>query len=746
VHAEIWLVPDVASVAVEAVRQVQPPGATGNAFDLASATGLLALAHGGTNQSNWTAARCVRVNNAGTQLESAAGDCGTGGGSAPIASATVSGTVKTDATESDPVVYLKTTNDTLLAGKASSVHTHSQNDVTNLTTDLAGKESTANKNQASGYAGLTASTKLNTAQGQEVWGVADLTDFASKSGSGTAAIGATVSSPSSNDVLTWNGSNWINQAPSGGSNHNLFSTTHPDTVAASPVLGDLVFGNATPKWDKLAGNTTTTKKYLAQTGNGSISAAPSWLQPAVADLSDGSNVIKKDQANTYTAGMKQTFQNSASTAGANLASSADPSAPAQGDIWINASDLKFRGASATQTVERQTNKDAASGYAGLTTGNKLNAAQGQEVWSAADLTDYSGTSGTGATALKTTITTPASNDCLIWNGTNWVNSACPGGGGGGDNISVNGTAATDADFDNATPAAPSGTANVKWQKDASSPNNISAYVDAASAYTFTGKITQKLTTLPGNGLRITDSGGTNWGFGMGSETIPYLYVGGLNVENPTANYFWRANWNSTSDASNTFKSASNTAGQVIIAIKGSASQSGDLTRWVDNSFATLASVDSSGNITAPIVNATTGFRINGAASSGKILRGNGTNFVSNDDTRSVTYIAGADNASSSLADADDQATFWRNNLGRTYRITEVWCECDAGTPTINLQRDDGTPANILSSDLNCSTTGATGTIAAAEQDMASADKLDFVMVTAGGTAKRVTVSIQVTAQ
>ena len=40
---------------------------------------------------------------------------------------------------SDPVVYLKTSADTLLAGKASSVHTHSQNDVTNLTTDLAGK-------------------------------------------------------------------------------------------------------------------------------------------------------------------------------------------------------------------------------------------------------------------------------------------------------------------------------------------------------------------------------------------------------------------------------------------------------------------------------------------------------------------------------------------------------------------------------------------------------------------------------
>ncbi len=51
-----------------------------------------------------------------------------------------------------------------------------------------------------------------------------------------------------------------------------------------------------------------------------------------------------------------------------------------------------------------------------------------------------------------------------------------GGAGSGDNISANGTAATDADFDDATPAAPSNAVNVKWQKDALTPNNLSAYL------------------------------------------------------------------------------------------------------------------------------------------------------------------------------------------------------------------------------------------------------------------------------
>lgn len=43
-------------------------------------------------------------------------------------------------------------------------HTHPESDITNLTTDLAAKEATANKNAASGYAGLDGSSKLTGSQ------------------------------------------------------------------------------------------------------------------------------------------------------------------------------------------------------------------------------------------------------------------------------------------------------------------------------------------------------------------------------------------------------------------------------------------------------------------------------------------------------------------------------------------------------------------------------------------------------
>jgi hypothetical protein len=54
----------------------------------------------------------------------------------------------------------------------------------------------------------------------------------------------------------------------------------------SPVttLGDLIYGSATNTNARLAGNTTTTKNFLVQTGTGTASAAPSWGTIAAADV------------------------------------------------------------------------------------------------------------------------------------------------------------------------------------------------------------------------------------------------------------------------------------------------------------------------------------------------------------------------------------------------------------------------------------------------------------------------------
>ncbi len=69
------------------------------------------------------------------------------------------------------------------------------------------------------------------------------------------------------------------------------STANAGFNALSPMttLGDTTYEDATPKAVRLAGNITATKKFLNQTGTGSISAAPTWGTIANTDLSGITN-------------------------------------------------------------------------------------------------------------------------------------------------------------------------------------------------------------------------------------------------------------------------------------------------------------------------------------------------------------------------------------------------------------------------------------------------------------------------
>jgi hypothetical protein len=66
--------------------------------------------------------------------------------------------------------------------------------------------------------------------------------------------------------------------------HGLLSATHNDTNATGPVTGGLIYANAAAVWDQLPGNTSTTRKFLGQTGTGTASSAPGWVQPTALDI------------------------------------------------------------------------------------------------------------------------------------------------------------------------------------------------------------------------------------------------------------------------------------------------------------------------------------------------------------------------------------------------------------------------------------------------------------------------------
>jgi hypothetical protein len=75
--------------------------------------------------------------------------------------------------------------------------------------------------------------------------------------------------------------------------------TYGGTGQSTYTLGDTLYANATNTVAKLAGNITTTKKYLQQVGDGANSAAPSWVQVAAADIS-GLGTISTQNANAVT--------------------------------------------------------------------------------------------------------------------------------------------------------------------------------------------------------------------------------------------------------------------------------------------------------------------------------------------------------------------------------------------------------------------------------------------------------------
>jgi len=192
---------------------------------------------------------------------------------------------------------------------------------------------------------------------------------------------------------------------------------------------------------------------------------------------------------------------------------------------------------------------------------------------------------------------------------------------------------------------------------------------------------------------------------------------------------------------------------------------------------------------ASVVSPSTGFRINGAATTGRYLRGNGSNFVQssgaasgtgsctnqvvtglNDDAAptcanvSSAMISDGVISSADLVPANktlqitysffDPANDLPNTLdvpslfpnrSRAITLTEVYCEINAGSASINLQRDDGSPTNILSSDLACSAAGATTTsFVAGENALAVGHNLDHVTVSVGAGLRRLNLAIKYT--
>jgi hypothetical protein len=70
-----------------------------------------------------------------------------------------------------------------------------------------------------------------------------------------------------------------------GSVSGALPATNGGTGQSTYTLGDILYSSAANTLAKLAGDTTTTKKFLTQTGTGSVSAAPAWGTISGSDVS-----------------------------------------------------------------------------------------------------------------------------------------------------------------------------------------------------------------------------------------------------------------------------------------------------------------------------------------------------------------------------------------------------------------------------------------------------------------------------
>lgn len=87
---------------------------------------------------------------------------------------------------------------------------------------------------------------------------------------------------------------------------NPATPTQGGTGITSYTLGDTLYGSGSNTLAKLAGNTSTTEKFLTQTGNGAVSAAPVWKIIGPSDINTQYGAFYFDFSTTLNGGISNT--------------------------------------------------------------------------------------------------------------------------------------------------------------------------------------------------------------------------------------------------------------------------------------------------------------------------------------------------------------------------------------------------------------------------------------------------------
>jgi hypothetical protein len=187
-----------------------------------------------------------------------------------------------------------------------------------------------------------------------------------------------------------------------------------------------------------------------------------------------------------------------------------------------------------------------------------------------------------------------------------------------------------------------------------------------------------------------------WVIGQGSEAVPNIYVGGTPM---TSNYFWRANWNTSNVAANTFQAPNSSTNSLTVVelLQHLAGNTGDYLHITSNggTSGNILTVANSGSVGIGTTSPQAALDVNGAARVGSTAAS-----CSSTNAGAVQYTSGtleACNGTSwipidsgmhfiSTQTASSSASLQFTNLPTTYNT--LFLNCAGLQPSIN-------PATIL---------------------------------------------------
>jgi hypothetical protein len=228
----------------------------------AAQNGVYVVTTVGSGSTNWVLTRASDANTYAPQS-----DTGLGGGDYFYVQEGTTGSGDSYVCTNDGTITFGTTAITFAQFSGAITYTGGTNiDVTGQVISLTGTVAATN-----------GGTGVNTvATGDLLYGSA--TNTWSKLPAGAAYRSLVMNAGGTN--VEWNAVA-LNQS---GAVSGALPATNGGTGQTSYATGDILYSNTANALAKLSGNTTTTKKFLGQTGTGTVSQAPVWEQPAASDI------------------------------------------------------------------------------------------------------------------------------------------------------------------------------------------------------------------------------------------------------------------------------------------------------------------------------------------------------------------------------------------------------------------------------------------------------------------------------